>query len=50
MSETTPENFDEQDVAAALERVTQDGYGTDVIPESDFEGFATEGVEKEVES
>jgi len=43
-------DFDETDVPAALERVTQDGSGfdrEDELPQSDFESFATDGVEAE---
>lgn len=35
------------DVKRALERETQDGPGDDEIPESDWQGYATEGVEVE---
>lgn len=42
----TPPNHDESDVKAALERQTQDGKGPDPVPESDFDSFATQGVEK----
>lgn len=38
---------DEADVAAALQRKTQDGKGDGPVPESDFVSFATEGVEQE---
>jgi len=38
-------NHDEIDVAAALARKTQDGKGEQEVPESDFQSFATEGVE-----
>lgn len=41
-----PENHDETDVAAALERKTQDGKGDDPVPPADFQSFSTEGVEK----
>lgn len=44
------QDFDEEDVAAALKRNTADGPGIDnldELPDSDFRGFATEGVEKE---
>lgn len=37
---------DEEDVQAALARDTQDGKGDESVPESDFESYATEGVEK----
>jgi hypothetical protein len=42
-----PENHDDTDVEAALLRKTQDGKGPDPVPESDFDSFATEGVEEE---
>jgi hypothetical protein len=45
-TEQTPENHDETDVAAALQRKTQDGKGPDPVPETDFDSFATAGVEK----
>lgn len=45
------ENFDEEDVAAALEKTdTQDGPGTeslDTLPPSDFVSFAESDVETE---
>ncbi|WP_328540602.1 peptidoglycan recognition protein family protein [Streptomyces sp. NBC_00344] len=44
------ENFDAEDMKAALKRETADGPGfdtADVLPESDFESFAEEGVEKD---
>jgi hypothetical protein len=41
-----PAQHDETDVAAALQRKTQDGKGDEEVPESDFQSFATEGVEK----
>lgn len=44
------EDHDEEDVAAALERETQDGPGFDdesELPPSDWDGFATEDVEVE---
>lgn len=50
--EVTPEapevvvTHDEKDVEALLDRDTQDGKGDDEVPESDFESYATEGVEK----
>lgn len=37
---------DEEDVQAALARDTQDGKGDEPVPESDFESYATEGVER----
>lgn len=40
-------NNDDTDVAAALQRETQDGKGPDPVPESDFDSFATEGVESD---
>jgi hypothetical protein len=43
---TEPKNHDETDVAAALSRKTQDGKGVEPVPPSNFESFATEGVEK----
>lgn len=42
------ENHDEEDVAAALARVTFDGPGDGPHPEEDFVSFATDGVEVEV--
>lgn len=33
------------DIARALERETHDGKGDDEVPESNWNGFATEGVE-----
>lgn len=49
MPEQIP-NHDEEDVAAALARETHDGPGDlDNLPESDFESFATEGVEQDEE-
>lgn len=50
MNENNPvveENFDEEDVQAALERETDDGKGEGEVPASDFVSFATEGVEEE---
>jgi hypothetical protein len=44
---TSTENHDDTDVEAALQRKTQDGKGSDPVPESDFDSFATEGVEEE---
>ena len=41
---------DAEDVQAALERETDDGKGDDEPGESDFQGFATEGVENDDES
>lgn len=45
------QDFDSEDVHAALEKTdTADGPGTDnldELPESDFESFAEDGVEKE---
>lgn len=50
MTEQMSENYDVEDVAAVLERVTTDGPGDlDNLPESDFESFATEDVEKETD-
>lgn len=46
-SDSTQEH-DEADVERALKRKTQDGSGFDTedeLPESDFEGFAEDGVE-----
>lgn len=43
---TDSKNHDETDVAAALARKTQDGKGVEPVPPSNFESFATEGVEK----
>lgn len=40
-------NHDDTDVAAALARKTQDGKGGEEVPESNFESFATEGVERD---
>lgn len=45
----TEQNFDAEDVPAALERETQDGPGTDdldSLPESDFISFAEDDVEQ----
>jgi hypothetical protein len=44
----TKDNFDDQDVQAALARETHDGKGGHDVPESNFRSFATEGVEKPV--
>lgn len=44
------DDHDEEDVAAALERETQDGPGFEnesELPKSDFAGFATDDVEVE---
>lgn len=41
----TPKNHDDTDVEAALARETHDGKGKEEVPESDFDSFATEGVE-----
>lgn len=41
------EHNDEEDVAAALERTTQDGKGDEDPGPSDWQGYATEGVEVE---
>jgi hypothetical protein len=41
------EHYDEEDVAAALERETEDGPGDEESGESDFHSYATENVEKE---
>jgi hypothetical protein len=46
--EAHEDHHDEADVERALKRKTQDGSGfttEDELPESDFEGFAEEGVE-----
>lgn len=43
----TAEHHDETDVPAALERITSDGPGEGDPGPSDFQGFATEGVEKD---
>lgn len=45
----TAQHHDDTDVQAALKRTTADGPGEDPAPESDFESFATQGVEKEAE-
>lgn len=45
-TQQTPDNHDETDVAAARQRTTQDGKGPDPVPETDFDSFATAGVEK----
>jgi hypothetical protein len=37
----------DEDVSAALSRTTQDGYGTGVLPESDFVAFAEDDAEVE---
>jgi hypothetical protein len=47
MTEPKP-HYDEEDVPAALERVTQDGSGfesVDELPESDFVSFSANDVE-----
>jgi hypothetical protein len=49
-SSTTPENHDDSDVAMALQRDTQDGKGDGDLPDSDFNSYATDGVEKEGKS
>lgn len=41
------EHYDEEDVAAALERETDDGPGEENPGEGDFQSYATENVEKE---
>lgn len=43
----TADHFDKKDVAAALKRETQDGKGDEDPGPSDWNGYATEGVEKE---
>lgn len=43
-------NHDDTDVAAALQRTTQDGKGEDPVPPADFDSYATEGVEQEDKS
>lgn len=40
-------NHDDTDVAAALERKTQDGKGSDEIAPSNFKSFATDNVERD---
>lgn len=41
-------NFDRTDVPKAIKQETDDGPGDlENLPESDFQGFATEGVEVE---
>lgn len=40
-------NHDDTDVEAVLARQTQDGKGADDVPESNFESFATEDVERD---
>jgi hypothetical protein len=49
-----PDNFDDVDVKAALEKTdTADGPGTDNLndlPESDFVAFAEDGVENDSEA
>jgi hypothetical protein len=50
MAETPTDNFDTEDVPAALARTTADGSGfasEDELPESDFAGFAESDVENE---
>jgi hypothetical protein len=47
-AETADAN-DQADVPAALQRDTDDGKGGAVVPASDFEGFAGEDVENEVD-
>lgn len=46
VSPQQPDNHDDTDVPASLKRQTQDGKGDDEVPESDFESFATDDVEK----
>lgn len=44
------QDYDEQDVAEALKRETQDGPGfedEDELPESDFDGFPEDDVEND---
>lgn len=43
----SPTEHDATDVEAALQRETQDGKGPDPVPESDFDSFATDGVEQD---
>jgi hypothetical protein len=43
----TAEHNDDEDVAAALQRTTQDGKGDEDPGESDWQGYATDGVEAE---
>lgn len=51
VTETTAESVeshhDETDVTSALKRDTQDGKGEGEVPPSDFDSFATEGVQSE---
>jgi hypothetical protein len=42
---STQPTTDQAEVDAALSRKTQDGKGSEEVPESDFESFATENVE-----
>jgi len=44
------QNFDTEDIPAALERETQDGPGAEPLPPGDFVSFAESGVEKEDDS
>jgi len=47
-TEQAEQNFDAEDVPAALARETQDGPGDlSDLPESDFVSFAEDGVEQE---
>lgn len=39
----------DEDVQSALERQTDDGKGGAVVPKADFDSFATDGVENDVE-
>lgn len=48
-TETTSPHQDNTDVEAALARKTQDGKGEDEVPPADFDSFATEGVESNVD-
>jgi hypothetical protein len=47
---TAPETHDEEDIPKLLARHTFDGKGDAAVPPSDFQSFATEGVEKKLKS
>lgn len=47
MAETTLDNYDDEDVEAALARKTDDGPGDEEPPAEDFVAFATDDVEEE---
>lgn len=53
MAASQKDNYDDEDVPEALKRETADGPGfqgldnPDDLPESDFDGFAEDGVEND---